>query len=491
MRRLISRILGSPLWSALIALLIVAVSAVIALHSKTAGTEGVRLPGLGLALGFLVLASVYQFVTRKWLNGLASLGLIVVVAYVGLMTGFVVNRVLVSRQPWTWREIRADLPEGLGSLTVYHRRPYPPSFMPVPGGEQACKITIRTKGRPDVTYDLGIVGGIGFDVDLIKTAKRRVVHLMAYQLNLYHDLRSGRELDYFSGTVVPVGRIVREGFVPAPAPRPKAVGGLFWPVAVALDTAGNVYVADMGNDLIAEYTSEGRFIRKWPVACEYPQTQVSIAVSSKGVVWVMDWGGRILRGYGPDGEKIRSPTSDVFDSAWGLACDTQGSLYVTQRTGQANVVSASGKVTARWGSNANRGAWRGGFDPAGIAVSPSGEVFIANRNKGVEVYDREGNLIRRWRTRQRSLFGRGYPVDVKLDTDGNVYAAVWHEEKLHIEKYTSDGRFVLDWSPEIGLTENGPVSIAAGQGCVYVADEKNHRVLKYSDQGKRIPNWGL
>jgi DNA-binding beta-propeller fold protein YncE len=40
-------------------------------------------------------------------------------------------------------------------------------------------------------------------------------------------------------------------------------GQFNFPAGVAIDSSGNVFVADLGNDRIQKFTNTGKFIRKW------------------------------------------------------------------------------------------------------------------------------------------------------------------------------------------------------------------------------------
>ena len=68
-------------------------------------------------------------------------------------------------------------------------------------------------------------------------------------------------------------------------------GQFDWPMGVAVDSSGNVYVSDLHNNRIQKFTSDGTFITKWGTEGSgngqfmYPW---GIAVDSSGRVYVAD-----------------------------------------------------------------------------------------------------------------------------------------------------------------------------------------------------------
>ena len=75
-------------------------------------------------------------------------------------------------------------------------------------------------------------------------------------------------------------------------------GEFGWPQGLAIDSEGNVYVSEYGNDRIQVFDPQGRFLRKWGSEGngdgEFIQPQ-GLAIDSNGDVYVSDQGNhRIL-----------------------------------------------------------------------------------------------------------------------------------------------------------------------------------------------------
>lgn len=90
------------------------------------------------------------------------------------------------------------------------------------------------------------------------------------------------------------------------------------------------------------------------------------------------------------------------------------------------------------------------------------------------------------------------PRDVAIAADGSLYVA--DSQNHRIQKFSADGEFRLSWGSYAsadsgnapGGTFNEPWGIAVGpDGAVYVADTWNHRIQKFTADGKFITMWGV
>lgn len=120
------------------------------------------------------------------------------------------------------------------------------------------------------------------------------------------------------------------------------------PTAVAVDTAGNLFVADTANNRIRRVDA------------------VSGAISTVA-------GNNDIYGYGGDGG---APTSARLGLPEGVAVDAVGDLYIADTDNNRVRKVSGGKVVT----------WIGGlFGPQGLAIDPQGSLFVA---------DSGGHLVR-------------------------------------------------------------------------------------------------
>jgi sugar lactone lactonase YvrE len=129
---------------------------------------------------------------------------------------------------------------------------------------------------------------------------------------------------------------------------------LHTPSAVAVDAAGNVYVADTGNDTIRKVTPAG---------------DTSTLAGTAGVTGSTD---------GP-------AASALFNAPGGIAVDGAGNLYVADSGNNTiRVISAAGTVSTLAGTTGVAGAADGTgaaaqfSAPLGITVDGAGNVFVAD-----------------------------------------------------------------------------------------------------------------
>ncbi len=157
-----------------------------------------------------------------------------------------------------------------------------------------------------------------------------------------------------------------------------ATGQSFWgPRAIAVSPSGRVYVSDTGNKRVVYFSDEGIQIDSWGGDGSGPGQliePVGIAVMSSGMVVVADTGNRRLQFFDGDGgfqselkvfgweEFYSEPYIAVIDNA----------IYVTDSHNHRFARYRDGELEGSWGTTQffNR--------PIGIAVAPSGQVYVAD-----------------------------------------------------------------------------------------------------------------
>lgn len=248
------------------------------------------------------------------------------------------------------------------------------------------------------------------------------------------------------------------------------------PYGVAVDGAGNAYAADTTNHAIRSISSDRR---------------VSLLAGHVGTA-----------GYA-DGTGINA----LFKGPSGVAVDSSGNIYVAD-TGNHVIrkVTPGGAVTTFAGQAGSAGLVDGTgnaarfYSPAGVAVDGSGNVFVA---------DTANNCIRKiTATRAVSTFagsglagalnGTGtaarfnHPFAVAVDASGNVFVA---DTTNHLLRKITAARVVSTFAGKAGLwgwrdgtgtaaTFSSPAGVAADSaGNVCVADTGNHTLRKITPTG--------
>ena len=172
-----------------------------------------------------------------------------------------------------------------------------------------------------------------------------------------------------------------------------------FPQGVAVDAAGNVYVADYGNNLIRKISATGLVstlagkdsagaTNSADTAATFNQP-TGVAVDAAGNVYVADEGNNLIReispagvvstfaGSGLPGSANGTGTKASFNGPTGIAVDAAGNVYVADYgNNQVREISPAGVVTTL--GNAVAGTSKLFKGPYGVAVDAAGNVYVAD-----------------------------------------------------------------------------------------------------------------
>ncbi|MEE9216121.1 MAG: flippase activity-associated protein Agl23 [Anaerolineales bacterium] len=139
--------------------------------------------------------------------------------------------------------------------------------------------------------------------------------------------------------------------------------------------------------------------------------------------------------------------------------------------------------------------------PRGIAVAPSGELYVADAmNHRVQRFSADGQLLGEWGTFAAAPEGGeappgsfNEPWDVAVGPDGSVYVAdTWNHR---IQRFTAEGQYLSSFG-SFGQTGEptafwGPRAIVVdADGRVFVTDTGNKRVVIFDAEGNSLGQFG-
>ncbi|WP_263380975.1 Ig-like domain repeat protein [Granulicella paludicola] len=153
---------------------------------------------------------------------------------------------------------------------------------------------------------------------------------------------------------------------------PATAANLSFPEAVVFDLAGNMYIADTGNNVVRVVGANGK---------------------------ISTFAGTGVEGYNGDG--IAASTAQL-NSPWGLASSLDGSLYIADLTNnRVRKVNATGVISTVVGTGVGDFGGDGGpasaalvKAPAAVAIDPAGNLYIADsgNNRVRKIFANTGNI---------------------------------------------------------------------------------------------------
>jgi sugar lactone lactonase YvrE len=299
----------------------------------------------------------------------------------------------------------------------------------------------------------------------------------------------------------------------------RSAASLSYPHGLALDAAGNLYVADSGNNRVLFFPAG--------TGCTAPNTPAGCGTATK------IWG---------DGGAFTVDTSGTTDALLsyplGVGVDPSGNLYVAEHDNSRvlyfpagsgctgpNTPSGCGVATQVYGQGgsftsdtANNGGTSASslYDPEGMGLDSNGNLYVADADNNRVLYFPGGSGCTAPSTpagcaTATRVYGQAGSFTSDTVNNGGISAdSLWHPASVAVDGagnvYVTDGRnnralyypagvttalavYGQGGSFTSGTANNGGVSAASlsyphgvsvdAFGNVYIADHQNNRVLMY------------
>lgn len=226
------------------------------------------------------------------------------------------------------------------------------------------------------------------------------------------------------------------------------------PTGVAVDSSGNLYIADTNNQVVRKVDTSGNittFAGDNGVGAGYSgdtgtatnaqlNAPTAVAIDSSGNLYIADANNNTIRVVTAGTINTVSATSGTVIHPDGLAVDAAGNLYIADTPNRRIVKLSNGVLTVVAGNETIGSAGDNGlavnaqlYDPFGVAVDAAGYVYIADTfNSRIRKVSLDGTLSTIAGTGYPSYYGDGgqatsatvyFPHAVAVDSSGRVYVA--------------------------------------------------------------------
>jgi DNA-binding beta-propeller fold protein YncE len=244
----------------------------------------------------------------------------------------------------------------------------------------------------------------------------------------------------------------------------RAPGRFRQPRGVTPDGHGALYVADTGNNRIQKFDARGRVVAVWgrhggdgsagvaPGEFDNPR---GLATDSAGDLYVADHGNNRIQKLSPNGTVLAkwgrhggdgSPGSGAgeFRAPRGVAVDRFGDVFVADKeNNRIQKFDSRGRFLLMWGRDGGDGTpGRGNGEfhlPYSVAASPSGQIYVADTgNNRLQEFTFAGRFLRRMGhnggdgTAGSAPGEFSTPYGVGVDCRGNLYVTDEGNDRVQV-----------------------------------------------------------
>ncbi len=285
-------------------------------------------------------------------------------------------------------------------------------------------------------------------------------------------------------------------------------GQFYSPICIAITASDEVFVADLNNSRVQQFTTDGTFVSEFALPLDDPMrkscivggmtagtdgnlyisfmVQHRIGVYSKNGVLIRQWGKR----GSADGE---------FHQPGGIVIRSDGKVVVADQCNhRIQEFSPQGEFIRKWGEYGEMLGQFGGLEPSGsrfggphfLTQDTLGRFYTTEGASGrIQKTDPDGKPLTSWgsKTAEPGAFGEYQfsnlkntfgPIGVFADNRNRIWISSLNDR---VQCFNADGSFLFRLD---GIGENDTFTHPHGmaqdsQGNLYIADSGNQRIVKF------------
>ena len=234
------------------------------------------------------------------------------------------------------------------------------------------------------------------------------------------------------------------------------------PLGIAIDKSGNVWVTNYNSNTVTKLSSTGVALGTYKTG----ENPVGIAIDASGNVWVANNGSNSVTKLGPSG--FIMGTYPAGKEPYGIAMDSSGNLWVTNRKNlSVTKLTSSGFKTGTYSID---NGWRSVLN--GIVLDKDGNAWVTEQlNSLVLEVSPTGTHIGTYPVSR-------WPYGLAIDPSGNVWIAC----DTSVTELSSNGSNLGTYEARRLIT--GPMSVAVdASGYVWVSNIMKNNVIKFNPDG--------
>ena len=253
-----------------------------------------------------------------------------------------------------------------------------------------------------------------------------------------------------------------------------------FPDSVAVDSKGNVFVVDQGNNRIQKFFPNGTHMLTFGNTgtglgqLNFPE---SIAIDSSDNVWVAELFNDRIQKFNENGSALLTfggtgSTDGFFMSPIAIAINSTDHVFVAdQNNNRIQIFNNLGQHLLSVGGFA---------DPSAIAINGSSHIFVLDGND-ITIFDDEGTSLKTFTPASTPLI-----FEIAIDSSDNIYVADAANSANQVIRYDSNfenpSAFGSTGGGDGEFADTGPTGVAVdSSGNIYVSDFANHRFQRFDN----------